>query len=179
MNGGHGTEWNEIVFTDESRFCLQHHNGRIHVYRYPGDLLPDGCVMHSHTGPASGIIVWSGIGFHCHTPLIRIAGALNSQHYISEVLENIVLPYIQRLPSAIFQKNNARPRETRNVQEFFLSISLNCFFGLLVLPIYHQSKTFGPCLHNDWPGIHHPLLHRINFVNMWKPLGLMYPKDTS
>ncbi|GFU95585.1 transposable element Tc1 transposase [Trichonephila clavipes] len=25
------TEWNEVVFTDESRICLQHHDGRIRV----------------------------------------------------------------------------------------------------------------------------------------------------
>ncbi|GFX91620.1 transposable element Tcb1 transposase [Trichonephila clavipes] len=24
-------EWNEVVFTDESRICLQHHHGRIRV----------------------------------------------------------------------------------------------------------------------------------------------------
>ncbi|GFU99887.1 hypothetical protein TNCV_1257361 [Trichonephila clavipes] len=45
------------------------------------------------------------------------------------------------------------------------------FLGLLVLPIYRQSKTYGPCLNNDWPGI-----HQINFGSMWK---LLYPKDTS
>ncbi|UYV80112.1 hypothetical protein LAZ67_18001735 [Cordylochernes scorpioides] len=27
-------EWNEIVFTDESRFCLQHHDGWIRVWRH-------------------------------------------------------------------------------------------------------------------------------------------------
>ncbi|GFW26702.1 transposable element Tcb1 transposase [Trichonephila clavipes] len=25
-------EWNEVVFTDESRICLQHHDGRIRVW---------------------------------------------------------------------------------------------------------------------------------------------------
>ncbi|GFX58737.1 transposable element Tc1 transposase [Trichonephila clavipes] len=25
------TEWNEVVFTDESRICLEHHDGRIQV----------------------------------------------------------------------------------------------------------------------------------------------------
>ncbi|UYV62051.1 hypothetical protein LAZ67_1007635 [Cordylochernes scorpioides] len=28
-------EWNEIVFIDVSRFCLQHHDGRIRVWRTP------------------------------------------------------------------------------------------------------------------------------------------------
>ncbi|GFV43951.1 transposable element Tcb1 transposase [Trichonephila clavipes] len=27
-------EWNEVVFTDESRICLQHHDGRIRVWRH-------------------------------------------------------------------------------------------------------------------------------------------------
>ena len=29
-------QWNNVQFTDESRFCLQHSDGRIHVYRRPG-----------------------------------------------------------------------------------------------------------------------------------------------
>ncbi|GFX31903.1 transposable element Tc3 transposase [Trichonephila clavipes] len=33
------TEWNGIVFTDESRFCLQDHDGRIRVWRHRGEKL--------------------------------------------------------------------------------------------------------------------------------------------
>ncbi|GFW93434.1 transposable element Tc3 transposase [Trichonephila clavipes] len=38
---------------------------------------------------------------------VRIAGTLNNQRYISEVLEPVVLLFIQGLPSAIFQQDNA------------------------------------------------------------------------
>ncbi|GFV46302.1 transposable element Tcb1 transposase [Trichonephila clavipes] len=31
------TEWNEVVFTDESRICLQHHDGWIRVWRHRGE----------------------------------------------------------------------------------------------------------------------------------------------
>ncbi|GFT30381.1 uncharacterized protein TNCV_2376771 [Trichonephila clavipes] len=65
------------------------------------------CVMHRHTGPVPGIMVWGGIGYHSRTPLIRIAGALNSNRYISKVLEPVVLPYLQGLATAIFQQDNA------------------------------------------------------------------------
>ncbi|GFX16535.1 transposable element Tcb1 transposase [Trichonephila clavipes] len=85
-------EWNEVVFTDESRICLQHHDGRIRIWRQRGERMPNSCVMHRHTGPAPGIMVWGGIGYHSRTPLARIAGTLNSQHYISKVLEPVVLP---------------------------------------------------------------------------------------
>ncbi|GFX29847.1 transposable element Tcb1 transposase [Trichonephila clavipes] len=65
------------------------------------------CVMHHHTGPAPGIMEWGGIGYHSRTLLVRIAGTLNSQRYISEVLEPAVLPYIQGLATTIFQQDNA------------------------------------------------------------------------
>ncbi|GFT24857.1 transposable element Tc1 transposase [Trichonephila clavipes] len=29
-------EWNEVVFTEELRLCLQHHDGRIRVWRHRG-----------------------------------------------------------------------------------------------------------------------------------------------
>ncbi|GFT91323.1 transposable element Tcb1 transposase [Trichonephila clavipes] len=80
-------EWNEVVFTDESRICLQHHDGRIRVWRHRGERMLNSCVMHSHTGPAPVIMLWGGIRYHSRTPLVRIAGTLNSQRYISEVLE--------------------------------------------------------------------------------------------
>ncbi|GFT43269.1 uncharacterized protein TNCV_2521151 [Trichonephila clavipes] len=40
------TEWNEVVFTDESRFFLQHHDGRIRVWRHRGERMLHSCVMH-------------------------------------------------------------------------------------------------------------------------------------
>ncbi|GFU37856.1 transposable element Tcb1 transposase [Trichonephila clavipes] len=43
------------------------------------------CVMHRHTGPPPGIMVWDGIGYHSRTLLVRIAGALNGQLYISDI----------------------------------------------------------------------------------------------
>ncbi|GFX18628.1 transposable element Tcb1 transposase [Trichonephila clavipes] len=101
-------EWNEVVFTDESRICLQHHDSRIRVWRHRGQRMLHSCVMHHHIGPATGIMVWSDIGYHFRTPLDRIVGTLNSQRYISEVLELVVLPYFQDLSTAIFQQDNAR-----------------------------------------------------------------------
>ncbi|GFW67104.1 transposable element Tcb1 transposase [Trichonephila clavipes] len=49
-------EWNEVVFIDESRFCLQHYDGRIRVWRHRGERMLNSCVMHRHTGPVPGII---------------------------------------------------------------------------------------------------------------------------
>ncbi|GFW91461.1 transposable element Tcb2 transposase [Trichonephila clavipes] len=112
-------EWNEVVFTDESGICLQHHDGRIRVWRHRGWRMLN--IIHHHTGPSPGIMVWDGIGYHSRTPLVHIAGTLNSQSYIYEVLEPVVLPYLQSLVTPIFQQDNARPHVARIIQRFFVN----------------------------------------------------------
>ncbi|GFV45611.1 transposable element Tcb1 transposase [Trichonephila clavipes] len=114
-------EWNEVVFTDGSRTCLQHYDGRIRDWRHRGERMLNGCIMHRHTGPAPGIMAWGGIGYESRTHLVRIAGTLKSQRYISEVLEPDVFPYLQGLATAILQQDNARPHEARDVQKFFVN----------------------------------------------------------
>ncbi|GFV06405.1 transposable element Tcb1 transposase [Trichonephila clavipes] len=100
-------ELKEVVFTHKSRISLQHHDGRIRVWRHRGQRMLNSCILHRHTGPAPGIMVWGGIGYHSRPPLVRIAGTLNSQRYISEVLEPVVLPFLQGFATAILQQDNA------------------------------------------------------------------------
>ncbi|GFX87131.1 transposable element Tc3 transposase [Trichonephila clavipes] len=114
-------EWNEVVFTDESRIYLQNHDGQIRVWRHRGESMLNSCVMHHNTGLALGIMAWSGIRYHSRTHLVRIAGTLNSQRYMSKVLEPVVLPYLQGLATEIFQQDNARPHVARIVQKFFVN----------------------------------------------------------
>ncbi|GFU52397.1 transposable element Tcb1 transposase [Trichonephila clavipes] len=136
-------EWNEVVFTDELRICLQHHDGRIRVWRHRGERMLKSCVMHRHTGPAPGIMVWGCIGYHSCTPLVRIAGTLNSQRYISDVLEPVVLPYLQGLATAIFQQDNSRPHVARIIQKFFVNHHIE------LLPWPSRSPDLSP-IENMW-----------------------------
>ncbi|GFT09932.1 transposable element Tcb1 transposase [Trichonephila clavipes] len=136
-------EWNEVVLTDESCICLQHHDGRIRVWRHRGERMLNSCVMHRHTGRASGIMVWGGIEYHSRTPLVRIAGTLNSLRYISEVLEPFVLPYFQGLATVIFQQDNARPHVARIVQRFFINHQIE------LLPWPARSPDLSP-IKNMW-----------------------------
>ncbi|PRD24845.1 UNVERIFIED_CONTAM: Transposable element Tcb1 transposase [Trichonephila clavipes] len=82
------------------------------------------CVMHRRTGPAPGIMVLGVVLDITHTPLVLIAGTLNNQRYISEVLEPVVLPYLQGLATAIFQQENAQPHVARIVQRFFVNYQI-------------------------------------------------------
>ncbi|GFX21375.1 transposable element Tcb1 transposase [Trichonephila clavipes] len=51
------SEWNEVVFTNESSICLQHHEGWIRVWRHHGEGMLNSCLMHRHTGPTPGIMI--------------------------------------------------------------------------------------------------------------------------
>ncbi|GFS48992.1 transposable element Tcb1 transposase [Trichonephila clavipes] len=77
------------------------------------------CVMHHLTGPEPRIMVWGGIGYHSCTPLV--CSSSNYQRYIFELLETVVLPYVQGLATAFFQQDNTRPHVARIVQSFFVS----------------------------------------------------------
>ncbi|GFU75045.1 transposable element Tcb1 transposase [Trichonephila clavipes] len=117
MNGGLGQQNGTTLclLTNPSSAYI---TSRIRVWRHLGDRLLNCWVMNHHSGPAPGIMVWSGIEFLYRTPPVRFAGTLHSQPYISEVFEPVVLPYIQCFSSAIFQQHNAQPRVARNVEEF-------------------------------------------------------------
>ncbi|GFW70216.1 transposable element Tcb1 transposase [Trichonephila clavipes] len=52
--------------------------------------------MHRHTGPVPGFMVWGGIEYRSRIPVVRIAGTLNSQRYISEIE---LLPWPARSPN--------------------------------------------------------------------------------
>ncbi|GFX10511.1 transposable element Tcb1 transposase [Trichonephila clavipes] len=82
-------EWNEAVFTDESRICLQHHDVRIRVWRHREERMLNNCVMHHHTGPSPGIMAWGGMdislshssGMHCQyfkQPALHLRGVRDS-----------------------------------------------------------------------------------------------------
>ncbi|GFY34577.1 transposable element Tcb1 transposase [Trichonephila clavipes] len=111
-------EWNQVVFTDDSRICPQHHDGWIRVWRHRGERILNSCK-------------------------VRIAGTLNSQCYISEVLEPVVLPCLQGLATAIFQQDNAQPHLARIVQRFFVNHQIE------LLPWPARSPDLSP-IENMW-----------------------------
>ncbi|GFT78039.1 transposable element Tcb1 transposase [Trichonephila clavipes] len=96
-------------------------------------------------------MVWGGIGYHSRTPLVRVAGTLSSQRYI-EVLELVVLPYLQGLVTAIFQQDNARPHVARMVQRFFVNHQIELF------PWLARSPDLLP-IENMWSIVAQRLIH--------------------
>ena len=80
-------DWANVLFTDESRFCLDFNDGRIRVWREPGERFAAvNVVEHDRYGGGS-VIVWAGISLRGHTDLYVVQnGNLTGERYKNEIL---------------------------------------------------------------------------------------------
>ncbi|GFY03246.1 transposable element Tcb1 transposase [Trichonephila clavipes] len=130
-------DWQQVVFSDESRFNLWHHDGRIRVRRYVGERHIPECIIERHSGRTPGVMVWGAIAYHGRSQLLRIVGNLNSTRYINEVLQSQDIPFLQGLPGAVFQQDNARPHVAKTVKSYLDSQQVQ----LLPWPAYSPDMS--------------------------------------
>ncbi|GFY09704.1 transposable element Tcb2 transposase [Trichonephila clavipes] len=81
------TDWQKVVFSDESRFVLGTDDNRVRVWTHPA--------------------------YDSRSTLIVMRGTLTGQRYFDDILRPNVGPFLNGLPGAIFQQDNARPHTAR------------------------------------------------------------------
>ncbi|GFU14715.1 transposable element Tcb2 transposase [Trichonephila clavipes] len=86
------TNWQKVVFSDKSRFVLGTDDNRVRVWRRPA--------------------------FDSRSTLIVMRATLMGQCYADDILRPHVGPFLNGLPGAIFQQDNARPHTARVAQDF-------------------------------------------------------------
>ena len=113
-------QWRTVMFSDESRFCLRHVDGRLRVWRRRGERHAEATVQPRHAYNGGSVMVWAGVTADGRTDLVVIPGILNGQRYIDEVLHPHVLPFLRQMGinNATFQDDNARPHRARIVNGF-------------------------------------------------------------
>ncbi|GFX19133.1 transposable element Tcb2 transposase [Trichonephila clavipes] len=112
------TDWQKVVFSDESRFVLGADDNRVRVWRRPGERYnPPLTVLH-HTTRTAGVMVWGLIAYDSWSTLIVMCGTLTGQRYVDDILRPHVGTFLNGLPGAIFQQDNARPHTARVAQDF-------------------------------------------------------------
>ncbi|GFU87232.1 transposable element Tc1 transposase [Trichonephila clavipes] len=57
-------DWQQVVFSDKSRFNLWHHDGRIRVRLYAGERCIPECIIERHSGRTPRVMVWGAIAYH-------------------------------------------------------------------------------------------------------------------
>ncbi|GFV95060.1 transposable element Tcb2 transposase [Trichonephila clavipes] len=86
------TDWQKVVFSDESRFVLGTNDNRVQV--------------------------WRRTAYDRRSTLIETRGTLMCQRYVDDILRSHVGPFLNGLPGAIFQQDNARPHTARVTEDF-------------------------------------------------------------
>lgn len=109
-------QWNNVLFTDESRFNLSFADGRIRVWRRAGERLDPANVIQRDRYGGGSVMVWAGICQHGKTELVTIAGNLNAVRYCNEIVEPVVIPFMRAGHATLFQQDNARPHTARYTQ---------------------------------------------------------------
>ncbi|GFR73370.1 transposable element Tcb1 transposase [Elysia marginata] len=76
--------WRSVVFNDESRFCIDHADGRVRVWRRSGERYQAGCLReHDRWGGAS-LMMWGAISYNDRIGpvLFHNRKAVNTQTYL-------------------------------------------------------------------------------------------------
>ncbi|GFV30140.1 transposable element Tc1 transposase [Trichonephila clavipes] len=112
------TDWQKVVFSDDSRFVLGTDNNSVRVWRRPGERYNSLHTVLRHTARTAGVMVWGAVAYFSQSTLIVMCGTLTDQRYVDDILRPHALPFLNGLPGAIFQQDNARPHTARVAQDF-------------------------------------------------------------
>ena len=134
-------QWTRVLFSDESRFNLTHHDGGIRVFRRRGERFADNCLIERDRFGDGSVTVWSGIMDRRKTNLIVVQGNLNAQGYINQILQPEAVAFLQRHGPAILMHDNARPHVPRICPQFLNRNNIN------VLPWPAVSTDMNPIEH--------------------------------
>ena len=115
------SQWEKVIFSDESRFLLHRSDGRVYVRRMLGEEFKETCVQTTVKHGGGGIMVWGcmtakGVGF-----LTKVEGRLNGEAYI-DLLGDSLIPSVHlhgMTGNFIFQQDNATCHTSRPVREWF------------------------------------------------------------
>lgn len=113
-------QWRQVLFTDESRFCLFTNDRRIRVWRRRNERIDRACVAAVRAFHGGSIMVWAGITMTQRTDLVIIPPpGLTAARYINEVLRPHILPFRLRIGDQfVLMQDNARPHTAALTRQF-------------------------------------------------------------
>ncbi|UYV75067.1 EPM2AIP1 [Cordylochernes scorpioides] len=143
------TESHRVVFSDESCFCLSSDSRRVRVWLRRGERSNPAAIVERPTVRQRGIMVWGAIAYDSRSPLLRIQGTITAQRYVDDVLRPVTLPYLQGVPNALYQQDNARPHTARISQQALQDVQMLPWppYSPDLSPIEHVWDIIGRRLH--------------------------------
>ena len=89
-------EWQMVVFTDESRFCLHKADGRERTWRRVNEKYHKDCINTTMKFGGGSVMFWGCFCWWGVGPLVRIKGNMNSDSYV-DILAKYFIPWANSL----------------------------------------------------------------------------------
>jgi DDE superfamily endonuclease len=133
-----------VVFSDESRFCLFHSDGRAKVWRRVGERYHPDCMTPTVKFGGGSVMVWGCFSWWGVGPLVVIKDTLNQNRYVNLMSQHLV-PYLkevnEKCHGVIFQQDNASCHAAPYATWWRRTHSIRC------LPWPSQSPDLNPIEH--------------------------------
>ena len=113
-------QWTAVLFTDESRFCMDFLDRRRKVWRQQGQRYAEQNVAEHDRFGGGSLMVWAGISMQGKTDLVLLQnGTMTALRYRDEILHSIVRPYAGAVgEDFILMDDNARPHRARIIDQY-------------------------------------------------------------
>lgn len=136
-------QWKSVLWSDESRYTLFQSDGRVWVWRMPGERLLPECVVPTVKFGGGSIMVWGCFSWYGLGQLVIVHGYMNALSYL-DVLDNAACPSLWQFYGTgpyNFQHDNAPCHKARIVNAWFSDNNI----GTLQWPA--QSPDLNPIEH--------------------------------
>ncbi len=90
-------DWKNVAWSDESRFLLQHSDGRVRTWRKEHERVDPSCLVSKVQAGDGGVMVRGIFSWHTLANLVPIEHCLNTTAYLSIVADH-VHPFIYSVP---------------------------------------------------------------------------------
>lgn len=119
-------DWERVLFTDETRFCLYSNDRRVRVIRRPYERYSQCNIRQTELFNGGSVLFWGGISLRARTDIVSLRGApLNSDRYITDILSEHVVPFAGYIgDNFILMHDNARPHVARIVQNYLNEVNI-------------------------------------------------------
>lgn len=119
-------QWTPVLFCDESRVCLNGCDRRGRVYRRSGERYAQCCFRETVAYGGGSVMVWAGISMEGRTELVFVpgggrGGGLTAARYITEILEEHVVPYAGFYDEGFVLMQDNAPCHTARITRAYLA----------------------------------------------------------
>lgn len=101
--------WGRVLFTDECRVRLNTADVRVQNWRRSNERYLGTNIVQYDRFNSKSVIIWAEI-----SQLAFVDGKLNANRYVNNIVEPVIIPYLQQNFRVILvQQDNARPHTAR------------------------------------------------------------------